>query len=221
MKMKRFSALTIGLLALSLILAGVTVAALVQVVPTQDTSGAAGKIALLQTTATLTPGQAADRGKLIAVVSEGEVPANSLAAHAELTAAHPIAISGSTATAWVAPTTNGGICTYIPAWDGGFGASCATLAEVTNGDAVSTVDAGPAEDGAVILVALRADGAPPVRVVGADGTTTTVPVRSNVAAAEVKSQGSLTVDGLRLDSPAASPGSCDAPKAGASFVRCR
>lgn len=213
MKLKKFSIFTTSIVVIGLLTVAVAVAALSPIGPISDTNGAPGEVALLKTTVNLTAAQADERAKLMAVVSPASTPSDSLSANADLSKAHPVTFTGSSAVAWVAPTSNGGVCTYIPDSEGGYGASCATLAELKAGDATTVT---PRPDGSALVVALRPNGSGPVRV--ADGVG--LPVRSNVAAGVIPADKPKIVDGHSFEQPGPPTGECEQPAKGEQFMRC-
>lgn len=213
MKLTKKSILIVCILAIGLSAVGVAVAALSPVNPIADTNGAPGQIALLKSSVNLTAAQADERSKFLSVVSPGATPSDSLSANANLSLAHPVTFPGSSAVAWIAPTSNGGVCTYIPDSEGGYGATCATLDELKAGIATTVT---PRRDGSALVVALRPDGAAPVKVAGrAD-----LPVQSNVAAGVIPAGSPVTVDGRSYAQPDPPTGKCAQPTPGERFMRC-
>jgi hypothetical protein len=119
------------------------------------------------------------------------------AGDADFSLARAAPIAGSSANVWIAPAGNG-VCTYLPDPVDGYGAGCATISEVREGNAVSVL-LGDLPNGAVMFAAVVADGGPEPRVIHRDGSVSSLVVRSNVAAGLLQPSDKVQTGGAAVD----------------------
>jgi hypothetical protein len=117
--------------------------------------------------------------RTVGASSDGSLPASG----ADLAAARPAPVSGSTGTAWIAPAGSK-VCSFAPLGTEGYGAACSTLAEVQAGDAIriAAVPTGDVDE-SVRVVVIVADGQAAPTVTDAQGNASSLPVVANIAAA--------------------------------------
>lgn len=149
-------------------------------------------------------------------------PRGAAVATADFSDARPVPIPGQSGDVWVSPDANGGVCTFIPDPLDGYGAACATLDAVNADDDITMLGGGtvgPLTDSAIVAI-VEPNGAAPPRVIGSDGSSSTLTIASNVAVAVVK-QGDTIVSGANSRIvPDLRPPECAPPVAGAEFRRC-
>jgi hypothetical protein len=120
----------------------------------------------------VTEGQA----KLKGLVSDSDgIPLG----QADYSQAHPVAITGSSATAWIVPDGEK-VCTIL-VQSSSWGAGCATVAQVESGEALMVVAKRGGQQ--AIVVDVTPNGAAGPAVIGASGAQTTLAATSNVSAA--------------------------------------
>ncbi|HEY4918015.1 MAG TPA: hypothetical protein VIH92_13970 [Solirubrobacteraceae bacterium] len=118
---------------------------------------------------------------------------------ADFSAAHPAPISGRSSQVWIAPSGND-VCTYIPDPVNGWGGGCYPVGTVEAGEAYSIMGGPNAGLGDNVIVAVVvSDGGPAPQLVAPNGTTSTLAVSSNVAAALVPADDSLKVGAQTID----------------------
>jgi len=118
------------------------------------------------------------------------------ASGADIAAARPSPVGGSSGVAWIAPA-GGKVCSFAPLGTEGYGAACSTLAEVKAGEAIriAAVPSGNTSE-SVRVVVLVADGQPAPTVIDAEGNATRLSVVENIAAAVLPGTDSIeTVSG--------------------------
>ncbi len=105
------------------------------------------------------------------------------AGQADLTKAVPAPIAGSSAQAWLAPQGEK-VCLFVPSPTGNYGSSCFSASSIQEGAAiVITLRANGDPNGSVTVAQIVPDGQSGPRVTAADGAASSVAVQSNVAAA--------------------------------------
>jgi len=119
------------------------------------------------------------------------------AATADFALAQPVAVAGSSADAWIAPSGSD-VCTYLKDPVDGYGTACSTIEEVRAGGDTLTL-AGGAPNSPVILAAVIQDGGRAPEVIHGDGSVTALAVQSNVAAAVLPTTDTVRIAGRSID----------------------
>jgi hypothetical protein len=147
---------------------------------------------------------------------------NATIASADLADSRAVPINGGTDFVWLAPSADGGVCTFIPDPEGGYGAACTTMGIVNAGHAMSSLggsSTGPLAHQAIVAI-VEPDGAGAPTVRSLDGHTSELPITSNVATGYVP-LGATVVSGKNvIVVPAATTPKCAVPDSGAAFKRC-
>lgn len=142
------------------------------------------------------PGDVAGQAQLGRGFASG--PADLAETHADFDLARAAPVAGGSSNVWIAPS-GGDVCTFIPDPVDGYGASCAPIAAIKAGKAVTVLGGTPDTPAESVIVAvLVPDGAaPPVVVV--DGQTSTLKVTGNVAAARLPATAQVKTAAVSLD----------------------
>jgi hypothetical protein len=119
---------------------------------------------------------------------------------ADFSDAHPAPIVGSDSSAWIAPS-GGKVCTYLPDPVDGWGGGCYPLGSVEEGRAYTILGGGVTTSlaGSVIVAVVVPDGDPAPSVLAPDGSSRTLAVTGNIAAAIVPSADTLETGGLSIN----------------------
>lgn len=128
-----------------------------------------------------------------------DTPAESAARRLDVSKARPTDVAGKTV--WIAPTTDGQLCVFVPA-NGGFNVACGT-AETIRTTGLVSVSSG--SDGKAIAVIVGPNGAPDAVARSRSGSTRTIKYAGNVAATELHPGETLDTGSVSVPAPPAIP----------------
>ncbi len=136
---------------------------------------------------------ASQRAELAKVVeTSSTAPAESAARGIEPSKARP-----ASENVWIAPTSDGRLCVFVPA-NGGFNWSCGTVEDIrTTG--IASVSSGA--DGKVVAVVVGPNGAPDPTVRSSTGSVRTVEYAGSVAVTVLKPGETLDTGSVSIPSP--------------------
>lgn len=130
-------------------------------------------------------------------------PTNSLAGRADFSTARPFAIPGGEDLVWIAQTSDGGICSFMPQLAPsnapGYSSGCSSLKDF-NETGVLMLNFGENNDYIAVAVQPNDVAAPVIK--RSDGTSIALPVQSNVAIGILSGGDAITSGGLTLSTAA-------------------
>ncbi len=146
----------------------------------------------------------------------------SLIASANVAQAHPVPIGDGLGDAWIAEADDGAVCTFIPDPVDGYGASCATEADLRAGNTVTILgggSTGPLTDSAIVAVVVP-DGREDPTVTLPDGNSKALAARSNLATGVVPISTKVRSGGASVTVPSRTAFECAPAAPGSTYRRC-
>lgn len=130
----------------------------------------------------------------------GTAPRASIASTAIVSDARPVVLPNGLGDAWVTLAADGAVCTFIPDPLGGYGASCASQADLRTGGAVTVLGgAGSLDNRAIAVIVVPVGGQAPV-VTEPDGTQNHPPV-DGIGAIVVPERSRITIGAVSIEVP--------------------
>lgn len=145
----------------------------------------------------LTKAQSASLESLKSQISD--YPTDISAGNVEFNSARPFSIPGENGFIWIAKTSDGAVCEFMPQMEpgtpGGFSSGCSSL-EDFNRTGLSTLNFG--SHGDFVAVSIQPDGVDPAEVLRTDGSKSTLPQTDGVTVANVSLGQAVESGGVTL-----------------------